>query len=236
MSLELDTFLAGSRDFESRQYLILQGLKEEYESFSHNRLYPGLAHLIDIHRILEGLIQKRGDIQRSLPQELKEVDPEKMQLIYEHGPEADDEVEKAMNLILWAMPYIKKTMDEGMQIYNFVEEHLAILEIGIMPMYRDEGYWFVPDARAHQLHLLRYQISLFASANERYRTLRTRTLESMEQNAVKQPPESIKLMLVQKYQDLPNPATFMCETDIDFPYMETILPVAKRKLMAHLFS
>jgi hypothetical protein len=29
---------------------------------------------------------------------------------------------------------------------------------------------------------------------------------------------------------------YMCETDIDFPYESTILPIAKRKLMAQLYS
>jgi hypothetical protein len=41
---------------------------------------------------------------------------------------------------------------------------------------------------------------------------------------------------MKKYHDLPNPATYRCEVDIDFPYQDTVLPVAKRKLMAHLVA
>ena len=35
---------------------------------------------------------------------------------------------------------------------------------------------------------------------------------------------------------MPNPATFLMDTELDFPFDTTILPVAKRKLMRHLIS
>jgi hypothetical protein len=75
---------------------------------------------------------------------------------------------------------------------------------------------------------------LFTETNERYRTLKTRLLESIEQRLVKLAPESIKRQLMEKYHDLPNPATFWCDTDLEFPYSETILPIAKRKLLAQV--
>jgi len=235
MHLRLETFLSGSSDFEARQYAILQGLKEYYQSFSNNKLYPSLSELVDLHSTLQGLAQKRDDIQSHLPQQLTDIDLKNKQLVFEPlGMSTEDA--RVIELIVWAMPLIKKAMEEGMNIYNFVDEHITIEGIGILPMYREEGYWFVPDARAHQLHLLRYEVSLYTSAEERYRTLKTRLLESLERQAIAASPESIKLMLIEKYRDLPNPATFMCETELDFPYGETILPVAKRKFMVHLFS
>ena len=121
-----------------------------------------------------------------------------------------------------------------MDIYNFVEEHISIEEVGIMPMYREEGYWFVPDAKRSRLNLFRYEVSLFTAVDERFRTLKTRLLESLEEDSIKRPPEDIKLELVHRYRELPNPATYMCESDLDFPYDQTMLPVAKRKLMKHL--
>jgi len=235
-TLSLETFLTGPQDLEAKQYLILQGLREHYDEFSHNRLYPSLSELLELFVLLEGLVQKKSDIEDHLPQRLKEIDLENMKLIYEPVEGNNEDLEKAIDLINWALPKIKKTLDEGMDIYNFVDDQIAIEEVGIMPMYREEGYWFVPESRASQLHLLRYEISLFTSAKERFRTLKTTLLESIEQATVARSPESIKLELIKKYNDLPNPATYACETDLDFPYAETILPVAKRKLMAHLFS
>ena len=235
-TLNLETFLTGPQDWEARQYLILQGLRDHYDRFSRNRLYPSLSELLELYVLLEGLVQKKGDIQNQLPQRLKEIDLENMKLIYEPVQGNDHDLEKAIELINWALPEIKKTLDEGMDIYNFVDDQITIEEVGIMPMYREEGYWFVPESRAARLHLLRYEVSLFTSAKERFRTLKTTLLESIEQATIARSLESIKLELIKKYNDLPNPATYVCETVLDFPYAETILPVAKRKLMARLFS
>lgn len=234
--LTLNTFLAGTGDVEATQYLVLEGLKDYYREFSHNRLYPSLAELVDLHRALVEIINSMSDIQGHLPHELKEVDLEHGKLVYETTGLSDDDLARAAELIVWALPRIQRAIDEGVSIYNFVDEHMTIEQVGILPLYREEGYWFVPEHRAALLHLLRYELSLFTSANERYRRLKTVNLGEIEQRFIHRSPESIKLQLIEQYRDLPNPATFVCETDLDFPYNETILPIAKRKLMAQVFS
>ncbi len=234
--LGLDTFVSGTEDFEVRQYHVLQGLKTLRSELHHNRLYPALAELSDLIAVLEDFMQRKSEIQSRLPQRLKDIDIENRRLVYEplKGNEAD--VQRAAELIEWAMPHIRQILDEATEIYRFVDERIQIEHVGIMPMYREEGYWFVPENAASRLHLLRYQVALFTSTTERFRTLKTSLLESLEQAYIQYSPESIKLDLIEKYHDMPNPATYACETDLDFPYAETILPVAKRKLMRYVFS
>ncbi len=232
--LGLEIFLTGSTDFEARQYHILSRLQHCYESFSHNKLYPTLAELVDLRAALLDIMNGMHDIQGRVSH-VKEVDLEEGKLIFEDSTTADDLLRTA-ELIAWALPQIEKTIEEGVGIYNFVEEHIQIEQVGIMPMYREEGYWFVPEHRAALLHLLRYELSLFTSSNERFRQLKTLNLGDVPQGHIIQSPESIKLQLIEQFRDLPNPATFICETDLDFPYSETILPIAKRKLMAQVFS
>jgi hypothetical protein len=54
----------------------------------------------------------------------------------------------------------------------------------------------------------------------------------MDLPRIQKSPEVIKLEVMRRYHDLPNPAMYMCETDLDFPYESTVLPIAKRKFMA----
>lgn len=234
--LSLNTFLTGTKDLETGQYHVMEGLKDCYGDFSHNRLYPSLAELVDLHAALENIMSSMSDIRGHLPHELKEIDLEEGKLVYEQRGLTDDDLVRAAELITWALPRLKQAIEEGAGIYNFVEEHIRIDQVGLLPMYREEGYWFVPEHRAALLHLLRYELSLFTSANERYRSLKTTSVGEIEQKFIYQTPESIKIQLIEQYHDLPNPATYVCETDLDFPYIETILPVAKRKLMAQVFS
>jgi hypothetical protein len=233
--LSLETFVAGARDMETKQYEVLHGLKQFYSEYHRNRLYPGLAELIDLWAALDDFIQKKKDIQNRLPHRLKELDFENRKLVFE-SIDTNADLERVSDLIVWALPLIKLAIDEGMSIYNFVDAHMAIEGVGILPMYREEGYWFVPDNRASLLHLLRYEASLFTSATGRFRALKTQLLDSVKQACIRHSPESIKLGLIEKYRDLPNPATYVCETDLEFPYNETILPVAKRKLMSAVFA
>ncbi len=234
--LTLDLFTSGSQDPETKQYLVLQGLKEHYERFSHNRLYPDLAELIHLAEGLEALLQSHEDLQKRLPRSITDLDLEQKKVVTQPSEKEFPELNRMLDFINWALPLVRKAIEEGTTIYNFIDQHIAIEEVGILPVYRQEGYWFVPDLKAELLNLLRYEIALFSSSSERYRTLKTILLESVGEGAVKRSPESVKLSLMEKYHDLPNPATYCCQVDIDFPYHETILPVAKRKLLLRLVS
>lgn len=234
--LSLDTFISGSRDNELKQYEVQHALKEYHDEFSHNRVYPTLSELIELHNALDALLQQKNDFESKLPHDLQDIDIEHRRLVFGSFGDENTDLGRTIELISWAIPYIRKAIDEGTEIFNFVDEHVTIEEVGIMPMYKEEGYWFVPDTRSSLLNLLRYEVSLFTSASERFRTLKTRLLDSVHQEHIHRSPESLKLELIEKYQDLPNPATYVCETDLDFPYVETLLPIAKRKLMSQLFS
>ena len=232
--LTLDALVHGLGDVERKQYEVLGALKERREQFSHNRLYPWFAELLQLEEELRALIQNRDGMARHIPQRLSDVDMEHLSLVYEPAGSETPEFSRVMDLVWWALPLVEAAVEEGKGIFDFVDQHVAIDEVGIIPSYREEGYWFVPDLRAAVLYLLRYQMSIFSASNERFRSLKTVVVDSLREGALRQSPESLKLEILKKYPELPNPATFRCEVDIDFPFVETLLPVAKRKLMARL--
>ena len=47
-------------------------------------------------------------------------------------------------------------------------------------------------------------------------------------------PEALKIDLIKEFPELPNPATYSFNIEVDFPFNETILPIAKRKLIRRL--
>jgi len=48
------------------------------------------------------------------------------------------------------------------------------------------------------------------------------------------PYEKIKLDLIRRYRDLPNPAAFLLLSKMKFPFSETLMPVAKRLFVKHI--
>jgi hypothetical protein len=232
--LSLANFISAGSDVESARYRILGSLKSYSDVFDHNRIYPHLTELIELRNSLEAIVNGKSKFLNDVPQRLKDIDLVNKKLVFEPPDVSCTPLDNALDLIRWALPLITDAIEEGRKIYDFVEENLSIKEVGIIPFYHDEGYWFVPDNKNSVLHLIRFSLALYDSETDKYRTLKTKILKTVEQTLVKRPPESIKLELIEEHQELPNPATFVCETDLDFPFVETIFPVAKRKLMVRL--
>jgi hypothetical protein len=46
--------------------------------------------------------------------------------------------------------------------------------------------------------------------------------------------EIVKVNLVKRYNEKPNIAAYICQSDFDFPFDQTIFPIAKRKLLNYL--
>jgi hypothetical protein len=83
------------------------------------------------------------------------------------------------------------------------------------------------------MDVYRYQITVFENANEKFRGVHTQYIES-ETKGIGRTFEQLKLDLIKRYKELPNPATYMILTNIKFPYQHTLLPIAKRLLVKYI--
>ncbi len=235
-TLTLDMFTQGSADVESAQYRILAALAALRKDIRQNALYPALGDLVELSSMLDTIQQNRDAYRTSLPQTLRGVDLERKTLLFDAVPADAESIERTFELLRWAMPHVKGLAEEGMAMFEFVHQHLTIDPVGIMPLYQDEGYVFIPDHADNVVHVLRYELSLFSAEEEQYRAMRTFEVEAHVPASALETPEDLKLALVEQHRELPNPATFLMDNDLDFPFDATILPVAKRKLMRHLIS
>jgi hypothetical protein len=234
--LGLELFISAEQDFEVRQYQILNALATVRSDFSHNRIYPTLGELIDLYTTLSRISKSAGDIRHELPRRITGLDLKAQRIIYESLNLSPRDVEAVEELINWSLPHIQRTIEEGQTIFNFVDESLDLEEVGIVPSYTEEGYLMIPEPRRRLLHVLRYEVSIFTGSEQRYRNLKTISLQSIPLGLVEQSPMTIKRQLIEAHRDMPNPATYLFRTELDFPYTETILPVAKRKFMRRLYS
>ncbi len=232
----LNFFLTAGGDLEAAQYRFLGNLKNARDAFKQNIIYPHLGQLIGLHDSLVALIEKVDDVRDSLPGAIKDLDLENRTIIYERQDLDDDQFRHLEELMRWALPHIQDAIEEGRTIFEFVEENMTLEEVGIVPSYIKEGYLLVPDRVHSVLHILRYELSIFAGADERYQSLKTAHVKSVSRGSIDASPSTIKLDLVTENRELPNPATYHFITDLEFPFNETLLPVAKRKLIRYLYT
>jgi len=235
-ALSVDMFTNVQSDFEVCQYKVLAGLKSISDDFQQNKIYPHLSHLIELNTVLSEILQKLRDLRAQFPKRIKKIDFVNKKIEHEVVFVAGADLSKVEDLIAWALPYIEAKIEEGKAIYEFVDEEIQLEEVGIVPGYTDEGYLFVPDNEESKLLLFQYEVTVFKSAQDDYRALKTAFLKALGQGLAHRSPNAIKLDLINENKKLPNPATFAFNTDLFFPFRETIFPVTKRKLLRQLYN
>ena len=124
-------------------------------------------------------------------------------------------------------------MKEGSTIYEFVESKVELSHVGVVPLYASEGYMFITQPPEKETNVYRYQVTVYQSSSESMRGLQTQLICTTQYNLTNTY-EHMKRELIRQYADLPNPAAFLLLSKIKFPYLQTLVPVAKRLLVKHL--
>jgi hypothetical protein len=133
-------------------------------------------------------------------------------------------------IIHYATDTLKGTLQTGASIYEFVEDTLQIIPIGLVPLDTMEGYFFLRSGQNRQMQVYHYRLSIFEKHDEKYRSIKTAFLDE-RRFGISHTYESLKSELIRHRSDLPNPAVYAVETNLQFPIDETLLPVAKRRLV-----
>ncbi len=220
-------------DFEYKQYILLAYLERVKAAFGKNELYPHLSHLIEQYLELNQLVEKKSAIDDLFPKELKSIDLEKNELIYEGKVSKTELIEEVERIIHYALPLLKQKVDEGKDLYDLIEENMDLQHVGLEPISKDEGYLFLTHYPFKETYLYAYQTTLFEKPEAKYRGLHIRFLEKVR-NKLFMSFESIKHTLIKKQQILFNPAAFLIECKLSLPLETTSLPIAKRLLMRNL--
>lgn len=231
--LEENWLTEGLIDFEYKKYVLLAYLQEVRRHFDSVKLYPYLSDLIFHYQNLISLKKNKELIFENFPKEISKADFEKLSLQYKKVIQDDELMKELEEIVFYAIPQFKTLLDEGKDIYEFVEESLEISPVGIRPLHNDEGYFFIEEKDSKETKVYTFKITIFENAQETFRAIHAQLLDSFIKPWGKTF-ESVKIDLIRKYQTLPNPATFLIYSNLCFPLDETLLPIAKRSLVKYV--
>jgi len=217
-------------DFEYKKYVLLAYLQHVSENFTEHRLYPYLSDLVEHYRNLRTLKDNKQQLFTHFPERMIKADLEQFKFIYEKMVEDDQLMQEIENIISFSLPQIEAYLRDGKKIYDLIEERLKIYPIGVIPLNSDSGYVFLVGGTSTDTKVYEFQVSIFENPVERYRGIHLNYVTTYEKNLLSTF-ESIKLDLIRFNRNLPNPATYVIETDMSIPFEETFLPVAKRTLV-----
>lgn len=231
--LSKDWLTQGLVDFEYKKYVLLAYLKTVKNSFGRVELYPFMGDLVFHYRNLLAVKENKTLLKESFPKEISLEEFKKLEISYRQMIEDDAVMSELESIIEFSIPKIKSSLQEGSVIYEYVESQCEIEPIGVTPLYAKEGYLFVTQPPENETNIYRYQMSIYEQSHEVLRSLNTTFIESAPRT-VANTYERIKLDLVKRFRDLPNPATYLILSRTKFPFTETLMPVAKRLFVKHI--
>ncbi|NDK56600.1 hypothetical protein [Pontibacter fetidus] len=232
-TLPINWLTEGLLDFEYKKYLLLAYLQAVKSEFGQHRLYPVFSDLIMHYRNLVQLKEHKQLVYEQFPQRISRADFEKLELVYQKIVEDDETMQQIEEIIQFATPMFGETLEEGKELYDFVERHLEISPVGITPIYHDEGYLFLDTYAAKETQVYMYRITVFKNTYEQYRGIHTEHLQTIRRG-LSLTHENLKVRLLKERKELPNPATFVVIAKVPVPLEQSLLPIAKRSLVKYV--
>ncbi len=231
--LKKDWLTADIIDFEYKKYILLAYLQEVEKAFNQYKLYPELGELVEHYRRLLDFNTSTEMLKQQVKGDLKEIDMDKLELVYEKTLLDDHVMEELEMIVNYSLPKLKYHLNLGKDHYEQVESQLRLEPIGIVPLYKNEGYLLLKTNDIRETSVFQYRISLFEDAHDRYRSIHT-TYVNTYRNSLINTFEGIKGRIIAERKELPNPATYLIESEKQYPVNETLLPIARRMLVRYL--
>ncbi|MBO6495785.1 MAG: hypothetical protein JJ978_09475 [Roseivirga sp.] len=228
--LKKDWITDGLIDFEYKKYVLLAYLKHVEQNFDQTKLFPFMTELIDHYRDAKVLKDKKQSIQSEMPREISRLDLNKLEIIYKDLNESDELLKDIEEIVDYALPTMQRTLGKGKEIHEWVESELKIDPIGIIPMYKDEGYVMLELGNSKLTDVFQYQIKKFIMFNEQMRGVYFKLIDRVSRG-IGDTFEQIKLQLIKSYKVLPNPATFVIHGELPLPMEETVIPMSKKLVL-----
>lgn len=231
--LHPDWFIEGRLDFEYKKYVLLAWLKHVSQEFAQVRLYPSFADLIFHYRNLADYQANKERLRSEFPRQISEEAFRQLLLDAQPKIEEGTDLQEIDAIVEYALPNLKNHLRDGKEVYEHIDTHLRIEPIGIMPLYKQEGYVFLRIESLRDIKVFEYKVVFFENVEANYHGISFRYLHDYRPSLA-HTYEAEKRKLIRHFPKLPNPATYLLYSPEVFPEEATLLPVAKRKMLSYL--
>jgi len=234
-TLDLKKLTSCGSDWESNQYKILIKVREWLANFNKNKLFPSIEEAIQLNLALEDLLRENIECKLWFDNEIRSHQVNERVVVYEKAHQIGNQLDKLLNFIDWTLQLNRPVLEEGRIIKNFVEDNLRISRVSkIEKNYHGKGYYCLPDNKNGILNTYLYEIIWDWSEENLYQRIQSQLVNSVPQSETQHLVKEWVTNFINLSGDLHQAVAYVFETDLDFPYEETIFPIAEEKLLKHL--
>jgi hypothetical protein len=236
-TFDLKKLTSCGSDWEANQYKLLIKVREWLSNFNKNRLFPSIEDAIQLNLALEDLLRENIESKLWFDNEIRGQNGNEKIVVFEKAHQVGNQLDKLLDFIDWALQLNRPVLEEGRIIKNFVEDNLFLTKVtNYEKNYHGKGYFCLPDNKNDLLNIYLYEVIWDWSEDELYQQINSHLVRSIPQNTIECPIEELVNEFIQTSQDLHEPVAYVFETDLDFPYDETMFPIAEEALLKHLAS
>ena len=236
-TLDLKKLTSCGSDWEANQYKILIKVKEWLQDFHKNKLFPAIEESVQFNLSLEDILRENIECKLWFDNEIRGRKVNERVVVYEKAHQIGNQLDKLLTFIDWSLKLNKPVLEEGRIIKNFVDENLEINRISpVEKNYHGKGYYTLLDNKKDVLNIYLYEIIWDWSQENLYQRIVSTKVRSIPMSIIQTSLEDLMINFVNNSQILHEPVVFVIETDLDFPYKETIFPIAEEKLLKYLSS
>lgn len=236
-ALDVKKLTSCGSDWETNQYTILNKVKEWSNNLHRNKLFPSIEESIQLNLALEDILRDNIESKLWFDNEIRSRKINERFIVYEKAHQIGNQLDKLFTFIDWALDLNKPVLEEGRVIKNFVDENLFIKRISTIERnYNGKGYFTLPNNKNQFLNIYLYEIMLDWSEDNLYQRMSSNLVRSIPYYLIEKSIEEIVIDFINSSQTLYEPVVYVFETDLDFPFKETMFPIAEEKLLKHLSS
>jgi hypothetical protein len=231
-TLDVKKLTSTTSDWETNEYVILSKVKDWLNQLNRNKLFPSLDESRHLNQSLEDIIRENIDCKLWFDNEIRARRINERFTVYEKAHQIGFKLDRMFDFIKWALRLNKQVIVEGEIIKEFVEQNLKLRRISTSEKnFHGKGYFALPDNKKELLNVYLYEVVWDWSQEHISQRLHTKLIRSIPQQLVQNPVEQLMIEFINLSQELFDPVVYIFETDMDFPYKETMLPLAEGRLL-----
>lgn len=228
--LQPDWFTQNWLDAEYQKYVVMAYLQAVQQNFTEHKLCPDLPELRRHYEAGVRFTRGKGTLNAAFPKRMSGISGPPPRIEYKSDVTDPDFMTEVDAIMDFALPRFQATLTEGHQRWADIAQSLTLVPVGLMPLRPEEGYLLVHTTNQHETQVYQFSLTLYSEEEPGGRMVQLRFVEAVSKNLVNTF-ENIKLDLIRRHRELPNPATYMLESKRSYPVQETLLPIARQLLV-----
>lgn len=231
MNIDIKKLTSCTSDWEINRYTFLSTLKQWHSLLKKNQLYPVLDYSLNLNNKFQELLAENIESRDWLDKEVNGTLVNDRMVMLDKAHKISYQLNKLIDFVSWALNMNNQILTECYALKEFVYENIHIHCLSEFDKFKGKGYLIIPDNEKKLYKIFLYELTINWESEEPKETLELNLLRSIPMELSQESPEELIAKFVKYSQSIYDPMIFKVETDLDFSFNETLMPVIKEKLM-----